>query len=202
VSARTDAATRERDVSGPTGSAGRRRPAVFLDRDGTIIDDVHYLANPDRVTPIAGASDAIARLRAAGYAIVVITNQSGLARGLITPSQYDAVRARTDALFAAAGAPLDATYMCPHHPTVSGPCDCRKPGLELYSRSARDLALGLPGSILIGDRWRDIAAAPSLGARGILVPRATTPADEVEQATREADVAPSLAAAVVRILAR
>lgn len=189
------------DVGPPSATVAGRRPAVFLDRDGTIIRDEHYLADPDRVTPIVGASDAIARLRAAGYAIVVVTNQSGLARELITPSQYDAVRVRIDALFGAAGAPLDATYMCPHHPSVSGPCDCRKPGLELYTRAARELGLDLPRSVLIGDRWRDIAAAPSLGARGILVPSAVTPAEDVEQSAREARVAPTLAAAASWILA-
>lgn len=177
------------------------RPAVFLDRDGTIIRDEQYLADPDRVAPIAGASDAIARLRAAGYVIVVITNQSGVARGLITLPQYDAVRARTDSAFAAAGAALDATYMCPHHPALTGPCDCRKPGLELYTRAARDLGLDLRGSILVGDRWRDIAAAPALGARGVLVPNPDTPLAEVEQARREAVVSPTLAAAVAWTLA-
>jgi histidinol-phosphate phosphatase family protein len=176
-------------------------PAVFLDRDGTIIRDERYLADPDRVSPIPGASDAIARLRAAGYAIVIVTNQSGVARGLITLPQYDAVRARTDSVFAAAGAPLDATYMCPHHPSLTGPCDCRKPGLELYTRAARDLGLDLRRSILVGDRWRDIAAAPALGARSVLVPSPDTPVAEVEQAARDAVVSPTLAAAVTRILA-
>ena len=177
------------------------RPAVFLDRDGTIIRDERYLADPARVVPVPGAASAIARLRAAGYAIVVITNQSGLARGLFTPEQYDAVRERTDSLFAAAGAALDATYMCPHHPAFTGPCDCRKPGLELYTRAASDLDLDLHKSVLIGDRWGDVAAAPALGARGILIPGPDTPAGETSRATREGIVAPTLDAAASSILA-
>ncbi len=177
------------------------RPAVFLDRDGTIIRDERYLADPARVVPVPGAARAIARLRAAGYAIVVITNQSGLARGLFTAEQYEAVRERTDSVFAAAGAALDATYMCPHHPAFTGPCECRKPGLELYTRAATDLGLDLRKSVLIGDRWSDVAAAPALGARGILIPNPGTPAAETSRATREGMVAPTLDAAASAILA-
>jgi D-glycero-D-manno-heptose 1,7-bisphosphate phosphatase len=177
------------------------RPAVFLDRDGTIIRDERYLADPARVAAVPGAASAIARLRAAGYAIVVITNQSGLARGLFTAEQYDAVRERTDSVFAAAGAALDATYMCPHHPAFTGPCECRKPGVELYTRAAKELGLDLPKSVLIGDRWSDVAAAPALGARGILIPGPDTPAAETRRATREGIVAPSLEAAASAILA-
>jgi D-glycero-D-manno-heptose 1,7-bisphosphate phosphatase len=176
------------------------RPAVFLDRDGTIIHDERYLADPARVTLVPGAANAIARLRAAGYAIVIVTNQSGIARGLITTGQYTAVQERTEALFEAAGAVLEATYMCPHHPAFTGPCECRKPGLELYTRAARDLGLDLHQSVLIGDRWSDIAAAPALGARGILIPSPDTPAAETSRATREGILAPTLDAAASTIL--
>jgi D-glycero-D-manno-heptose 1,7-bisphosphate phosphatase len=177
-----------------------QRPAVFLDRDGTIIHDEHYLSDPGRVAAIPGAAAAIASLRKAGYVIVVVTNQSGLARGMITSAQYEAVRARTDSLFAAAGSPLDATYMCPHHPDVTGPCDCRKPAAGLYRQAARELGLDLGRSTLIGDRCRDIAAATELGANGILVPTAATPGDEIDQARQQATVAPTLAAAVSLVL--
>lgn len=176
------------------------RPAVFLDRDGTIIRDERYLGDPARVVPVPGAASAIARFRAAGYAIVVITNQSGLARGLFTAEQYNAVRDRTDSVFAAAGAALDATYMCPHHPAFTGPCECRKPGLELYTRAARDLGLDLRKSVLIGDRWSDVAAAPALGARAMLIPGPDTPAGETSRATRHGIVAPTLEAAASAIL--
>ena len=181
---------------------GGGRPAVFLDRDGTVIRDEHYLADPSRVALLEGAAAAIARLRAGGYAVIVVTNQSGLARGLITPSQYVAVSARVDALLATAGTRLDATYMCPHHPDVDGTCDCRKPAPGLFTRAASDHRLDLRRSVLLGDQWRDIAAAPDLGARGLLVVGPETPPADIERARSEADVAPSLEAAADRILAR
>jgi len=178
------------------------RPAVFLDRDGTLIEDVHYLADPAAVTLVTGAADAVARLRSAGFAAIVITNQSGIARGRITLSAYTAVKARLDGLLEAAGTQLDATYMCPHHPDVDRACDCRKPGAGLFIRAARELSLDLSRSVLIGDRWRDIAASGALGARGILVPSAETPDLDIDQARREAVVAPTLAAAVDMIVER
>jgi D,D-heptose 1,7-bisphosphate phosphatase len=186
-----------------TGDGDRarvQRPAVFLDRDGTLMEDLHYLADPTRVTLIDGVVAALRRLRIAGFAAVVVTNQSGIARGRITPSQYAAVQARLDVLLTAAHAPLDATYMCPHHPDVGGPCDCRKPATGLYTRAATDLDLDLGRSFLVGDRWRDIAAAPALGARGILVRSPDTPPSELEQARADAMAAASLGAAVDQIL--
>jgi D-glycero-D-manno-heptose 1,7-bisphosphate phosphatase len=181
---------------------GSGRPAVFLDRDGTVIRDERYLADPNRVALIEGAAAAIARLRVGGYAVVVVTNQSGLARGLITPAQYAAVSARVDTLLAGAGARLDATYMCPHHPDVDGVCDCRKPAPGLFTRAASDHGLDLRRSVLIGDQWRDIAAASVLGAQGLLVVGPETAPADIERARSEADVAPSLAAAADRILTR
>jgi D-glycero-D-manno-heptose 1,7-bisphosphate phosphatase len=181
---------------------GGGRPAVFLDRDGTVIRDEHYLTDPNRVALLTGVAAAIARLRAGGYAVIVVTNQSGLARGLITPSQYAAVSARVDALLAAAGTRLDATYMCPHHPDVDGTCDCRKPAPGLFTRAASDHGLDLRRSVLLGDRWRDIAAASDLGARGLLVVGPETPPADIERARSEAGVARSIEAAADRILAR
>ncbi len=178
----------------------RGRPAVFFDRDGTIINDNGYLNDPDGVTLVSGAAGAIARVRAAGFTVVVITNQSGIARGTITPAAYAAVAARVNAALGAAGAAIDATYMCPHHPDVSGPCDCRKPAPGLYLRAARELDLDLTGSVLVGDRWRDVAPAAQLNARGILVPSPVTPACDAEEAQRNALVAPTLSAAVDLIL--
>jgi D-glycero-D-manno-heptose 1,7-bisphosphate phosphatase len=157
------------------------KAVVFLDRDGTIIRDEHDLAEPDRVVLLDGAAHAIARLREAGLAVVVVTNQSGIARGSITPAQYEAVRARLDALVA-----VDATYMCPHHPDIDGPCECRKPGLQLYRRAIRDLGLEGARVVLIGDKWSDIAAADALGGYGILVPSAETPAEDRGRATVQA----------------
>jgi phosphoribosylglycinamide formyltransferase 1 len=150
---------------------------VFLDRDGTIIRDEHYLGDPNRVVLLEGAANAIARLRARGAAVVVITNQSGIARGLITGAQYEAVRARLDALVT-----LDATYMCPHHPDIDGPCACRKPGTELYLRALEELRIDDPRIVLIGDKWRDLAAADALGGYGILVPSAETSPEDIARA--------------------
>jgi histidinol-phosphate phosphatase family protein len=178
------------------------RPAVFFDRDGTLIEDRHFIDDPASVTLMPGAAAAIVRLRAAGFAIVVATNQSGIARGRITPAAYDAVEARVEALLEEAGARLDATFMCPHHPDVTGSCDCRKPAPGLFTRASRELGLDLSRSVLIGDRWRDIAPANELRARGILVPSTETSELDVEQAQHEAAVAPSLAAAVDMIVAR
>ena len=142
------------------------KPAVFLDRDGTLIHDPGYLADPAGVRLLPGAADAVRRLNEAGWLAVVVTNQSGIARGLLTEDQYHAVaRAVADA-FEASGAHLDAQYHCPHLPALSGPCECRKPGTLLYRRAATDLALDLGRSWLVGDRLRDVAAAEALGARG------------------------------------
>ena len=158
------------------------RPAAFLDRDGTIIVDADYPNDPDGVELLPGAAHAIARLNAAGMPVVVITNQSGIARGLVTNAQYEAVRARVAQLLAAEGARLDATYHCPHHPEFSGPCECRKPGTLLYTSAAADMALDPEHSFYVGDRWRDVAPALSLGGSGILVPSRSTPAADLERA--------------------
>jgi phosphoribosylglycinamide formyltransferase 1 len=173
------------------------KTVVFLDRDGTVIRDEHYLGDPARVALIDGAAQAIARLREQGAAVVIVTNQSGIARGRITRAQYDAVKDRLDALLAAAGTAVDATYMCPHHPDVDGPCDCRKPGPALYARAIADLGLDNPRVVLIGDRWSDVAGAEALGGYGILVPSAETPRDEIARAPEQA---PSLDAAVTMAL--
>ncbi len=179
-----------------------RPPAVFLDRDGTIIRDRHYLSDPRHVELLDGAAASLARLRAAGYRLVIVTNQSGIARGLVTEREYEAVQARLGALLAAAGVTIDGTYMCPHHPDVGGACSCRKPAPTLFARAARELGLDLARSTLIGDRWRDIAAATTLGAAGILVPGPDTPPDEIATARRDATVAATLGAAVDLVLAR
>lgn len=176
------------------------RPAAFLDRDGTIIDDLRYIARPEDVRLIPDAADAIARLNEAAVPVVVITNQSGIARGYYDEAAYVRVRDRVSELLAAAGARIDATYHCPHHPDITGPCDCRKPGTLLYRQAAAALGLDPARSAYIGDRWRDIAPALDLGGRGVLVARASTPPDERARAEREGRLAPSLSAAVDELL--
>jgi histidinol-phosphate phosphatase family protein len=176
-------------------------PVAFLDRDGTLIRDAHYLRDPAQVELLAGVPDALRKLGDAGYATVVVTNQSGIARGLLSEQDYVAVRARLDALLHDEGITLTASYHCPHHPEFSGPCECRKPGTALYRRAAAEHSLDLSRSVAFGDRWRDIAPALALGGRGVLVPSADTPADEVERARSDAMVARTLGDAVALVLA-
>jgi D-glycero-D-manno-heptose 1,7-bisphosphate phosphatase len=145
------------------------RTAVFLDRDGTVIADADYLADPDRLALIPGADAAIRRLKEAGYAVVLVTNQSGIARGLYTEADYRAVAARLDQVLATAGAAVTGTYFCPHHPDFDGPCDCRKPGTGLYLRAAREHGLDPAASWYVGDKLSDVIPARELGGRGILV---------------------------------
>jgi D,D-heptose 1,7-bisphosphate phosphatase len=145
------------------------RAAAFLDRDGTVVRDAHYLADPDRVELIPGAASAIRRLGDAGLAVVLVTNQSGIARGLYGEDAYHAVAQRLDELLRAQGADVDGTYYCPHHPDHSGPCDCRKPATGLYRRAAREHGLDLPASYYVGDKLTDVLPAVALGGQGILV---------------------------------
>jgi D-glycero-D-manno-heptose 1,7-bisphosphate phosphatase len=176
------------------------RPAVFLDRDGTIIDDVEYLRNPGDVRLLPGAARSIARLNAQGVPVIVVTNQSGIARGLLTQDDYDAVRMRLDQLLSAEGARIDASYACPHHPDFTGACECRKPGTLLYRQAAAEHALDLARSTFIGDRWRDVAAALELGARPILISGPSTLPEDLRQAATKAEVVQSLEEAVKLLL--
>lgn len=172
------------------------RPAAFLDRDGTIIHDASYIRDPAVVRLLPGAAAAIRTLNEADVPVVVITNQSGIARGLLSELDYERVQARVAELLAAEGASLLASYHCPHLPEISGPCECRKPGTLLYRRAAADHGLDLERSAYIGDRWRDVEPAYALGGRGIMVPAASTPPDERTHAERAGATAPTLADAV------
>ncbi len=145
------------------------RRAVFLDRDGTLIEDASYLRDPAQVRLLPGVSDAVARLGSAGYLAIVVTNQSGIARGLVSAEEYVLTERRLDELLAVHGARLDAHYHCPHFPEVDGPCECRKPGPLLYRRAAERFGIALSRSWWVGDRLRDVEAAMLLGGRGILV---------------------------------
>lgn len=158
------------------------RPALFLDRDGTLIADAHYLADASLVRLLRGAGSSVARANAAGVLTIVVTNQSGIARGLISPAQYEAVHARTDALLLQKGARVDATYHCPHWPAISGPCDCRKPLLGMYNQANAAFGIDLARSAYIGDRWRDVEPAQKTGGFGVLVPGVETEEADVERA--------------------
>lgn len=172
------------------------RTAVFLDRDGTIVEDPGYLGDPARVRLIPGAADAIARLNRAGRMVVLVTNQSGIGRGLYGEDDFLAVQRRIEELLALEGAKLDAVYHCPHSPDAAPACECRKPAPGLFLRAAEEHGIDIARSIFVGDRARDIEPAARWGARGIMVgkhPEETVPAGMVRE--------PDLAAAVDRILA-
>lgn len=169
------------------------RPAIFADRDGTLIVEQDYLADPEGVELIPGAAPALGRLAAAGYALVVITNQSGIARGLFGESDFQAVQARLEELLGAEGVLLDATYHCPHHPDFTGPCDCRKPGLGMYRQAEAALGVDLAASIYVGDRVRDVLPALQTGGVGYLV-RTGNGADEAELAPAGVEVIDDLTA--------
>ena len=156
----------------------RPRAAAFLDRDGTIIDDARYIAQPDLVRLRPGAGEAIARLNRAGIPVIVVTNQSGIARGMLTLADYERVAARMSERLRPHGAYIDASYMCPHHPDFGGDCDCRKPGTLLFRRAAAEHDLDLEHSTYIGDRWRDVKPGLDLGGRPILIVTESTPREE------------------------
>ncbi|HXD87156.1 MAG TPA: D-glycero-beta-D-manno-heptose 1,7-bisphosphate 7-phosphatase [Urbifossiella sp.] len=150
------------------------RPAVFLDRDGVIIDDVHYLAMPDQVRLIPGSAEAIAALNQAGWPVVVATNQAGVGRGLFTEADVQAVHRHLSALLAGFGAKVDAFYYCPHfaesvHAHYRAVCSCRKPQPGLLRQAAAELDLDLARSWMIGDRESDLQAGAAAGARTVLV---------------------------------
>ena len=169
--------------------------AVFLDRDGTIIEDAHYLSDPDRVMLLPGAAEAIARINAALVPVIVVTNQSGIGRGLFTLDDHLMISRRLDELLGAHGARIDASYHCPHSPEEN--CECRKPGVELFLRAARDIeGIELARSLYIGDRMRDVEPGLLLGGHGVLVPSPETPDEDKREAEARARIAPSLATAV------
>jgi D-glycero-D-manno-heptose 1,7-bisphosphate phosphatase len=154
--------------------AGLPRPAVFLDRDGTLIEEVNYLAHPEQVRLLPGAAAAVGRLNGAGVPVVVVTNQAGVARGFFPEARVAEVHNHLDELLRAAGARIDGYFVCPHHPTegIAGfrlACECRKPKPGLLRRAARELNLDLARSCMIGDKDSDLEAGARAGCRPVLV---------------------------------
>ncbi len=156
------------DGPGSNGASGLR-PAVFLDRDGTIIEEADYLSDPEGVRLIPGAVEALSLLRDAGFALVVVTNQSGIARGRLTVEDYKAVALRLDEDLASHGLTLDATYFCSHHPDFTGDCPCRKPATGMHREASEALGLDPEASYFVGDKKRDLLPALEMGGQGILV---------------------------------
>lgn len=146
-----------------------RPSVVFLDRDGTIIRDVHYLSRPEQVELLAGAAAAIRRLNEANVPVVVVTNQSGIARGLLSVEDYERAREQLDRLLAQHGARVDASYVCPHFPDTSGECGCRKPATGLFRSAIAEQRLDMSNPAFVGDRWRDVAPYRELGGTALLL---------------------------------
>lgn len=183
-------------------TSARGIEAAMLDRDGTIVLDTNYLRDPSIVELLPGAAAAIRRLADAGIPSIVCTNQSGIARGIISLAQYRAVRLRVDELLLAEGAQLLDSFCCPHHPDLTGPCACRKPGTALYERAAAAHGFDLGRCVFIGDKLRDVEPARSFGAPAWLVRSSVTPDADVERSIAGgAHVADSLADAVAALLA-
>jgi len=159
------------------------RPAVFLDRDGTVNREVDYLADPAELELLPGAAEAIVRWNDAGWLVVVITNQSGVARGILTEDRLREIHDHLARILSEHGARIDAFHHCPHHPEIGKPpylrdCDCRKPAPGMLLRAAAELSIDLPRSWVIGDSFRDLEAGAAAGIPGILV--ATGKPDQLE----------------------
>lgn len=165
--------------------------AVFFDRDGTLVVDVPYNGDPDRVAPLPGARRALDRLRAAGIRLAVVSNQSGIARGRLTPGQVEAVNRRVEELLG----PVGPWLVCPHGPDDG--CTCRKPAPGLVLQAAAALGVDPRRCALVGDIGADVEAALAAGARAVLVPTGRTRLEEILAAP---EVALDLDTAVDRLL--
>lgn len=155
-------------------SAAPLRPAVFLDRDGNINEDVGYLSALSELTLYPWAIDAVRLLNRAGYLVVMVTNQGGIGRRMIRPEFVPELHAEIDRRLALGGARVDAWYYCPHHPEalvedLRAACRCRKPATGMVDDAARDLGIDLARSWVIGDKWGDVQLGERMGGRSILV---------------------------------
>jgi len=147
--------------------AARGEPAVFFDRDGTLIDDVGYPRDPAHVRLVDGAVEALMRLRRAGFRLVVVSNQSGVGRSLVTEDEARRVHERFTAEFGRRGVYLDDVRYCPHAPDAG--CDCRKPAPGLVLAAAADLGIDLAASFMIGDKASDVEAGRRAGCSTVLL---------------------------------
>jgi D-glycero-D-manno-heptose 1,7-bisphosphate phosphatase len=150
------------------------RPAVFIDRDGTLTEEVGYVNLPSRLRLLPRSAEAIRRLNAAGVAAVVVTNQAGIARGYFSEDVLHEVNAALTAALRREGARLDGLYVCTHHPTEGEPpfraaCECRKPRPGLLHRAAAELGLDLARSTMVGDKPSDLVPGRTVGAAAVLV---------------------------------
>jgi D-glycero-D-manno-heptose 1,7-bisphosphate phosphatase len=179
--------------------ADRGARAVFFDRDGTLVHDPGFLHEPGAVRLLPGVAAAVARLNRAGFQVIAVSNQSGIARGLYPDADYHAVQRRLLDLLGAEGARLDASYYCPHHPDVST-CDCRKPGLKLFRDAAAERGIAFERSFWVGDRPSDVEPARRLGGRAFMVRTGEGARHVAQAAALGVPVVADVAAAVDRIL--
>ena len=149
-------------------------PTVFLDRDGTLIEEVGYLSHLDRIALYPWSIESVKLLNRAGFKVVVVTNQAGVARGLFDEDFIDEAHRFLEKKFSDGGATIDKFYYCPHHPEASveayrSECDCRKPKAGMLWKAAQELQLELSHSFVIGDRLSDLRLGPAVGAKSVLV---------------------------------
>jgi D-glycero-D-manno-heptose 1,7-bisphosphate phosphatase len=149
--------------------------ALFLDRDGTIIEDRGYMRDPNDVVLLPGAAEALRAIEAAGWILIVVSNQSGVGRGLIAQAEMDAVQARFLDLMRAAEVSITASYLCAHHPGED--CGCRKPGVLHLQQAAREHGIDLRESWMVGDRESDILCGKNAGCRTIWLRNSEFPPD-------------------------
>lgn len=150
------------------------RPAVFLDRDGTVNVEVHYLSQPEQLELLPSVGETIARLNSLGIAVVVVTNQAGIARGYFPEHRLTAVHDRLRQMLADQGGRVDGVYYCPHHPSAGlgaykRDCDCRKPKAGMLKQAADELGIDLCRSLMVGDRDTDLQAGAAAGCQTALV---------------------------------
>jgi D-glycero-D-manno-heptose 1,7-bisphosphate phosphatase len=183
------------------------RPAVFLDRDGTLLEEGGYVDRLERLVFFPYTVDAVRLLNRSGLAVVVVTNQAGIARGLFDESFVAHAHRHIAERLAPGGARVDGFYYCPHHPegvidALRQDCECRKPKAGMFIRAAADLGLDLTHSFVVGDRWSDLEAGQRVGARGVLVRTGYGRTEEASVAggSRAAAVADNLMGAVAWIL--
>lgn len=155
-------------------TSSHRRAAVFIDRDGTVNEQMGYINHISRFRLLPGVAEAIKRLNDKDIPVVLVTNQSGLARGYFPEELLDEVHAKMNRQLADAGAHFDAIYICPHHPEAKEikyrqDCNCRKPGIGLLELAAEEMDLSLENSFLVGDRWSDVKCAVRAGCTPVLV---------------------------------
>lgn len=191
--------------SGPRVADAALRPFVFLDKDGTLIEDLPYNVDPRRARFAPGAADAIGLFAAAGLPLVICSNQSGVARGYYTLDELATLAAHLHREVAALGGELAAMYACPHLPTGGNAwaivCDCRKPATAMLTEAAAVLGADLGSSWMIGDTWMDVAAGRSAGCRTILVGPEWRTAPSLPDARRPAAAVPDLLSAARIVVA-